>query len=120
MEPHHPTIRLLKSGAPAHELTPEDRARGLATRRRKQAERSRSMLDRISDEVQSKAETILRAYMESIKAGDWRAAEALLDRTFGKATQRSEVETTTKAAEDMSLSELRAALYARLEGTESS
>ena len=38
---------------------------------------------------------ILDTYLEAIRNGDWRAAEALYDRVYGKSTQRHEVEASS-------------------------
>lgn len=79
--------RLLKSGYPAHQFTPEDRSKGgkaSAEARRKKAashaERLREWLE--SDDY--KAETaIVKAITQLAKDGDVRAAELLLNRAYG-------------------------------------
>ena len=114
-----PKPYLLKSGAPAHIFTPEDRARSVANRRAKADARRKSLMDCIAEENLKHAQGIVGVWLKGIlEQGDWKAAQAWIERCEGRPTQRTELETVTKAAEDMSLSELRAALYARLEGTE--
>ena len=43
----------------------------------------------------SRSSQQLRTYLEAIRGGDWRAAEALYDRVYGKSKQRHEVEAST-------------------------
>jgi hypothetical protein len=90
-----PTPHLLKSGAPAHILTAEDRQKALETRRQKAAERKaagRSMLEVLAETVEESAEEIVRPWLAQAKAGDWKAAEAILHNLHGKPAQRIVVE----------------------------
>jgi hypothetical protein len=56
--------------------------------------------------VEREAERIFAAMLQAGYDGDWRAFQPLIDRTYGKPTEK--VETKTETIEDMSLDELRA------------
>ena len=49
-------------------------------------------MDRLVEKLEANADEILDTYLEAIRAGDWRAAEALYDRVYGRSKQRHEVE----------------------------
>ena len=59
--------------------------------------------------VQERAEEIIGVFFEAIKAGDWRAAEALLTRVYGKPVEKLEVKRpeTVADVEAMTLDEIR-------------
>ena len=50
--------------------------------------------------VQERAEEIVGVFFEAIKSGDWRAAEALLMRVYGKPQEKLEV-THPQTVEDV-------------------
>jgi hypothetical protein len=59
--------------------------------------------------VQEQAELIIGVFIEAIKKGDWRAAEALLQRVYGKPAEKVEVSQpqSVEEVEQMSLAEIR-------------
>ena len=65
-------------------FTDEDRARSLATRRRKREERRLTSIDLIHKAVIEKADAILAPYWKAMAEGDWRASADLLNRVYGK------------------------------------
>jgi hypothetical protein len=89
--------------------------------RRQRASRSRSPLETeraqagfialAAETVEREAERIIAAMLQAGYDGDWRAFQPLIDRTYGKPTEK--VERKTEAVESMSLEELRV-LRARL------
>ena len=52
-------------------------------------------MDRLAEKLEAHADEILDAYLEAIRGGDWRAAEALYDRVYGRSKLRHEVEAST-------------------------
>lgn len=91
--------RLPPSPISGYSLTKEQASRGgkaTAERaRRAREERRMTALERINRDIEEQHERVMAVYWAAIDAGDWRAAEALLDRTYGKATQRQEIEDVT-------------------------
>lgn len=85
-----------KSG---YALTLADVRKGRAVQAARQRERRdearKTALERLAEKLEAEADTILATYMAAIRDGDWRAAEALYDRVYGKATQRQEIEDVT-------------------------
>ena len=83
-----------------HSLTKEhSRQGGIARAARYRAAREearKTALERLAEKLEAEADTILATYMAAIRDGDWRAAEALYDRVYGKATQRQEIEDVTE------------------------
>jgi hypothetical protein len=59
--------------------------------------------------VQEQAELIIGVFIEAIKKGDWRAAEALLQRVYGKPAETVEVSQpqSVEEVEQMSLAQIR-------------
>ena len=59
--------------------------------------------------VEERAEEIVGVFFKAIKDGDWRAAEALLTRVYGKPQEKLEVSQpqTLEDVERMSLAEIR-------------
>lgn len=79
-----------------------------------------NVIERIADAVQNESDRILSAYWRAIDGGDWRASEALIDRHYGKSTQRIEQTTDERHARLAALTpaeraELRVELLRRLE-----
>ena len=64
--------------------------------RRKREDARKTALDRLVEKLEAHADEILDTYPEAIRGGDWRAAEALYDRVYGRSTQRHEVETPAR------------------------
>ena len=60
-------------------------------RRQKREEARKTVLDRLVEKLEAHADEILDTYLEAIRGGDWRAAEALYDRVYDKSKQRHEV-----------------------------
>jgi hypothetical protein len=79
--------RLLKSGAPAHNFTPEDRSKGGKASAEARRKKAASHAERIREWLESddyKVETaIFKAISTLAKDGDVRAAELLLNRAYG-------------------------------------
>ena len=63
--------------------------------RRRCEEARKTALDRLTEKLEAHADEILDTYLEAIPAGDWRTAEALYVRVYGKSKQRHEVEAST-------------------------
>jgi hypothetical protein len=59
--------------------------------------------------VEQEAEAVIGAFMSAIRQGDWRAAEALLQRVYGRPQEKLEVvqPQTVEEVERMSLAEIR-------------
>lgn len=86
-------------------LTREHARRGGLTRgaqqRAEKEARRQNALQRLAEKLEDEAETILASYMTAIRDGDWRAAEALYDRVYGRAIQRQEIEDVTERSADV-------------------
>lgn len=95
-------------------LTREQSRKGgrarIAQMREQRDEARKTALQRLAEKLEAEADTILATYMAAIRDGDWRAAEALYDRVYGKATQRQEIEDVTdrEIATDTDLERLEA------------
>ena len=59
-------------------------------RREKAEARKRSAMDWIALKLEEHAEEVADAFVDAIRRGEWRAAEALLSRVYGKPTERVE------------------------------
>ena len=66
--------------------------------------------------VEEESELIVGCFLEAIKKGDWRAAESLMHRVYGRPKEKLEVAQpqTVEEVETLSLSQIRA-LRGRLE-----
>ena len=51
--------------------------------------RKRTALDWIAVAVEENGREIVEVYLEAVRKGDWRAAEALMNRIYGKPERRS-------------------------------
>lgn len=81
-----------------------------ARTRREQAEvRKMSALDWASRLIQERGEEIAGAFMRAVESGDWRAAEALMTRVYGRPQERVEVSQpeTVEEVETLTLAEIR-------------
>lgn len=88
-------------------------AKSAEVRQAKAAERHKSLLDRIADRLEARADTIITQYEKAAADGDWRANEALITRVYGKPVER--VETITNDLNPASMtSEQRAELRRQL------
>ena len=83
---------LLKSGKPAHILTPEDRRKGALVRAQRAREAAKPLAIRIAEETEKKAEEIVARYFGLMGSEDESVAARMLvdalDRHLGKAVQR--------------------------------
>jgi hypothetical protein len=59
--------------------------------------------------VEEESDAIIGSFMAAIKSGDWRAAEALLTRVYGRPEQKLEVSQpqSVEEVENLSLAEIR-------------
>ena len=75
-------------------LTAEDRRRGALNATKARSERIAKARQKPLEVIREKLETDTEAWLEPYRMarerGDWRAAEALLDRVYGKPVQRTE------------------------------
>ena len=72
--------------------------------------------------VEEQSEAIVECFMAAIRDGDWRAAEALLTRVFGKPAEKVEVSQpqTLEEVEELSLAQIRELRRLHSVGSESS
>ena len=75
----------------------------------KAEERRMSALDWADKLIRERGEEIANAYMAAWKRGDWRAAEALMTRVYGRPVERVQVEapTSVEDVQSMSLDDIR-------------
>jgi len=77
-----------------HPLTTEDRRKGALNATKARVERvalaRQKPLEVIREKLETETEAWLEPYRMARERGDWRAAEALLDRIYGKPVQRTE------------------------------
>ena len=73
-------------------------AASAAVRSERRETRKLSVLDVLAREVQAKAEDLAHSYVKAAQDGDWRAADALVTRVYGK--PKETVETITTGALD--------------------
>ena len=77
-------------------------------RRKRAAERKRSALDWMAVAVEEHGREIVEVYLQAMRKGDWRAAEALMSRIYGKpeeTVRQVEVNPATAVLKSMSLDE---------------
>lgn len=89
-----PEKRNKPSGRSGYGFSAEDLRRGNqkanAVRRAKRDAARKSALDLQREAIVDQSERVMSPYWKAIDEGDWRAAEALMDRHFGRPTQRTE------------------------------
>lgn len=68
-----------------------------------------SALDWAHKLIQERGEEIAAAFMRAVEQGDWRAAEALMTRVYGKPQERVEVSQpeSVEEVEALTLAEIR-------------
>jgi hypothetical protein len=65
--------------------------RSAEVRAAKAEERSKTLRDLLHDRLEEHAEEIVQCFLASAREGDWRAADALITRVYGKPQDRLEV-----------------------------
>jgi hypothetical protein len=88
--PGEPASPLANLGAKAHTFTDADRAKAVAVRRQKAAERrerAMSFPEFAREQVESDPARWFEPYEKARAEGEWRAPEALMDRIYGRPTQ---------------------------------
>src|SRR5262249_54568799 len=93
---------------------PHVAARASGRKRHERAmERRKSVVDRMAEALEEKADAIVTAYLAAgLEQGDWRALEALVSRVHGRPVEKVETQSVAEVKE-LSLTELRQ-LRARL------
>jgi hypothetical protein len=89
-------------------------------RRKRAAERKRSALDWMAVAVEEHGREIVEVYLQAMRKGDWRAAEALMTRIYGKpeeTVRQVETNSALPVLKSMSLDE-KLELLRRLQGGE--
>lgn len=81
-----------------HALTPEDRAKGTQkakeNREKKRAIKEMNLKELLAAEIERRADEIAEVFFKAVNSGDWKAAEALLNRVYGR--PKETVETIEK------------------------
>lgn len=89
--------------------------KGRATRQRQAKERKKSLLDHMQAEVERRSEDIVGALLRAgLDRGEWRALVALLERVYGRPTERVETSTADVDLDQLTpeqRAQLRAGLY---------
>lgn len=94
-------------------LDPADGARAKAKAMREKAEtRKRSALDWAAYYLEKNGEMLAKALVAAVERGDWRAAQFMYERVYGKPTER--VETDTRVSVDDMTAKQREALRAEI------
>ena len=98
------------------------KASAASARARKRRSEARKMgaLGYAALKVEQESEMLIGSFLEAARRGDWRAAEALMLRVFGRPQERLEVAmpTSVEQVEQMSLAQIRH-LRAVVEGDDS-
>ena len=81
----------LKPGVTAHILTAEERSRGGKTLQKRRAEAAKSVLVKLAEKTEERADEIIDAYLRAVRGGDWKAGEAMLSRVYGLPVARQVV-----------------------------
>jgi hypothetical protein len=81
-------------------------ARSAEVRREKAERRKMNALDWAAKLVEENGREIYEAYLGAIKAGEWRAADSILNRIYGRPTERLEMKQEKKPLDEMSYDEL--------------
>jgi hypothetical protein len=75
-------------------------------RREKAEARKMNALDWAAKLVEENGREIYESYLGAIKAGEWRAADSILDRIYGRPTERVEMKPEPKQIDEMGQAEL--------------
>ena len=81
--------RTLFGGKP-HQLTDEERAKGRAAALAKRREMGRTVRERFAQKLEREADALFKAFSDAYQAGDWKAAEAILNQAFGRTPAEGE------------------------------
>jgi hypothetical protein len=65
--------------------------RSAEVRKAKAMERRKTLGDLLHDRLEEHAEEIVQCFLASAREGDWRAADALITRVYGKPQEKLEV-----------------------------
>jgi hypothetical protein len=77
-------------------------------RKEKAERRKMTALDWAAKLVEDNGREIYECYLDAIKRGDWRAADSILSRIYGRPTEHQQVEDiTSRPLEELSLAEIQ-------------
>jgi hypothetical protein len=80
-------------------------ARSAEVRKEKAERRKMTALDWAAKLVEENGREIYDSYLGAIKAGEWRAADSILNRIYGRPTERVEMKAEPKPIDEMGRAE---------------